>query len=362
MYYKLIFIILFTSFLHAQAQDLQIEVDGQYYSMQERMEAHNINGASLAIVRDFKLQETLQKGFRDKESNLMVDQNTLFQMGSMTTMIIKFAIMRLVSDGRLDLDKPANNYLESWKIASKPFTEENPVTIRDLLLEKRGFNSIYKPTGYTAGEPLPTTIQILEGKGSSNLPPLNLKKNHAKESSMANKVILHLILEDVHDKPLSEVIQEEVFNPLKMQHSVIAAELTTVQKQNACVGYLEDGTRIKGDRRIYPELSHSGLWSTPTDYAKFVLYIFKAARGLDNTLLSQELAEASIQSQNEYQSLVLHMNNGRSYCGGAPKGFYSQFAGNVEEGWIVVSCTNRELAWKFVNQEMNRQIQQTLQH
>ena len=41
-------------------------------------------------------------------------------MGSMTGALTKFAIVRLVNDGKINLDAPANQYLKSWKIPDAP--------------------------------------------------------------------------------------------------------------------------------------------------------------------------------------------------------------------------------------------------
>lgn len=339
----------------AQQGPFMTNIDGDYQTLKQRMEYYKVNGASVAIFRDFELDTTIQLGYRDRENDLMVDKNTRFQLGSMTAAVVKFAIIRLVNDGKLDLDAPVNGYLTSWKIENKRFTRNSPVTVRDLLLEARGFNPIYKPTGYLPGESIPTWKQIMAGESPSNLNALTLKRNIGKRSSLANEMILQRLLEDIYQQPLPEILEEQVFLPLGMSHSILRAELSSEEAQTACIGYDEQLGPIEGGRRVYPEIAHSGLWTTPEDFGTFVLHIFKAAKGMDNSLLSQELATASIKAQRGSNSLILleKKGDGGSYWGGAPKGFYSQFAGSLNEGWIVVGCSNRELAWQFINWELN---------
>ncbi len=342
-----------TPLLQGQEAYFISEIDGQYYTLEQRMATHQVNGAALTVVRNLQLDTSLYLGFRDQAQQLPVDQNTLFQMGGMTVPLIKFAVVRLANDGRIDLDAPVNRYLQGWRLPEKGFTRRRPVTVRDLLLQRRGFNDVYKPQGYAPGAELPGWTQIMAGAPPSNLPPLNLKKNKGRRNSMANVMILQRLLEDVHGQPLPQVIRATVFEPLGMTRSVITAALDERQQQNACVGYEEDGTPIPGKRRIYPELAHSGLWSTPTDYARFVLHLFRAAKGLDNTLIDAELARDCVTPQYRNHSLVLHKDDLNNYWGGAPRGFYCQFTGNLEAGWLVVGCSNRELAWQFVNWELN---------
>ena len=338
--------------LSAQNPAFLTDVDGQLETLEQRMEFHKVNGASVAIFRNFELDTTFQLGVREQETSLPVDESTIFQFGSMTGAVLRFAVVKLASAGIIDLDQPANEYLSSWQIEEKGFTRREPITVRDLILERRGFNPVYKPNGYLPGEELPTWEQIMDGESPSNVEGLQLKKSQAKNSSFANEMILQRLLEDVHGKPLAEILEEEVFTPIGMTHSMIRAELSEEEAVNAAVGYDEELGLIEGKRRIYPEIAHSGLWSTPEDFGKFVLHIYQAAKGNDNSLISQELAIQGITPQDDYHCLILLSNNG-NYWGGAPKGFYNQFAANFEEGWIVVGCSNRELAWQFIQWELN---------
>lgn len=348
-----LFLMTSSVFVVAQQAPFMTNVDGDYQTLEQRMQFHQVNGASVAIFRNFELDTTIQLGYSDHENGLMVDSQTKFQMGSMTAAVVKFAIIRLVNDGKIDLDAPVNDYLTTWTIEKKWFTGISPITTRDLLLEKRGFNPIYKPTGYLPGEPIPTWEQIMAGESPSNLEALSLKRSITFKSSLANEMILQRLLEDIHQKSLPIILEEEVFQPLGMVNSILCSELSNTEAQKACIGYDEKKNRIEGGRRIYPELAHSGLWTTPEDYGKFVLHIFKAAKGIDNSLISRELAIASIHAQRGNTALILLEKENGSYWGGAPRGFYSQFAGSLEEGWIVVGCSNRELAWQFLNWELN---------
>ncbi len=353
---------LFTFFSIAQESSLKIEKDGQFYSIEERMQFHKINGLSYIIVENFEIKEIAYKGFRDKENQLPVDENTLFQLGSMTGAVTKFAIMRLVNEERIALDEAANTYLTSWKIKEKSFTKVNPITIRDLLTQTRGLNDIYKPKGYSKDAPLPTLVQILDGKKPSNLGAMTLKKdrNESGNSSMANMMILQQVLEDVHGTSFAQIVQKEVFEVLDMNKSLIRASLSTKEAKNAAIGYSEEGKRVEGGHLVYPELAVGGLWSTPEDYAKLVLHIFKAVRGMDNRFLSQELAKASIHPEEGSHSLIL-LKNGYSYWGGAPEGFYSQFSGDVDQGSFVMGASNKHLCWRFINMEFTPTVQNKLQ-
>ena len=114
---------------HAQKQYFLTQEEGKWYSLEDRLIKHQVNGASTAIIRNFELDTTIQLGFRDKENELEVNEQTLFQMGSMTGALTNFAVVRLASEGKINLDAAANDYLESWKIEDKKFTKNNPDTV-----------------------------------------------------------------------------------------------------------------------------------------------------------------------------------------------------------------------------------------
>lgn len=345
---------LYASAFYAQSATSASNLEDKVPSLEERMAFHKIPGASAAVFRNYELDTLFQLGYQDADKQVPVNVNTRFQFGSTTGALVKFAIMRLVNDGKIDLDAAANDYLQSWKIPQKGFTKKDPITVRDLLLHKRGFRAVYKPSGYISGSKVPTWEQIMAGEAPSNLPDLKLKRSKAKNQSLANTLILQRLLEDVHQQDFPTLMQKAVFEPLGMKNSMIAMELTDAQARNAAEGHEEDGTTIAGKRRIYPELAHSGLWTTPLDYATFVMHIFKAAKGMDNRFLSQDLAMQGVTQQHENHALIL-LRGDINYWGGAPRGFYAQFAGNVDEGWVVVGCANRELAWEFINRELNAQ-------
>jgi CubicO group peptidase (beta-lactamase class C family) len=319
------------------------------------MEAENVPGLSLYIVRNGQPDTTLTFGYRDRENRLPVEANTLFQMGGMSTALVKFAILKAVQRGELDLDQPANNYLKRWKLPEKGAFKRKPVTIRDLMLQRRGFKVRSKPPGYAPNESIPTPEQILEGSGPAKTQPVNLKrsKNISKNTSWDNAFVLQVLMEDVWSKPLDTIIQHEVLDPLEMTESTLSIVLTEKEAARAAVGYDHEGKRIRGDRWIYPERACANLWSTPRDYAKFVLHMYAALEGRDNSMISQELAQEAFTpfKEGDFRSLVF-FRAFDPYWGGASTGFRSQYEGKPEKGFVIIGLANKWEAWEFMGKVM----------
>ena len=324
------------------------EENGKISSMEDKMLQEKIQGLSICLVQNLEVDTALQWGYRDVDKQLKVNEETLFQVGGMAAALTKFAVLRLVKEGRIDLDADVNQYLVTWKLPENKFTKNQPVTIRDLLLNRRGFKTISKPKGYLPGDDLPTLQQMLNGLPPSKEAPVRLKANLNKSgnTSFHTIMILHQLLEDIHQKPFASIMQSEVLTPLGMKNSVFTAALSPTQQLNAAFGYQEDGALIDGGRRVYPELACAGLWTTPTDYARFITHILKAAMGKDNRFLNQPLAQETITPADDYRCLLLFKSD-NLYWGGASEGFYTQFEANAEEGWAVIVFMNSHLKWKL---------------
>lgn len=330
---------------------LEFEVDGKKMGLEERMKISKANGVSTVIIENFEVKSIGQWGYADAENGVMMDENTLFQMGTLTLPVTSLAVLRTAEAGKLDLDANINDYLTTWKFPAA-YTEKKPLTARDILLKRRGFKSHSKPTGYNATEQIPTALQILNGSPITNTDPIRLKKSENKSGnySWMGDFVLQIVLEDIYGKSYAEVIQELVFDPIGMDESFIATELTEAQKAKTAVGYLKDGSRVKGDYRRYPEQGSSGMWSTPRDYAKLIIEIMKAANG-QSDILSEAMAKEALQPQFEGKNLLMNTannNDNHIMYGGASYGFRTQFHAGPQTGWGIVSFMNSFENWQMM--------------
>lgn len=343
------------SYFTINAQDQSVftfEEDGKTYTIEERMAQQNAPGVSLCLMHTDGRDTTMQWGHRDAAKQYSINENTLFQVGGMSAAPVHFAVLRLVNSKQIDLDTDINQYLKSWKFPESKFTKAAPITVRDLLLQTRGFKTVSKPQGYVAGSPLPNLIQMLNGETPSQEAATHLKSNKNKSGNSAfyNNLVLQQLLEDVHQKSFTEIMQKEVLDPLGMKQSFYRATLSEEEARNAAFGHDDDGQEIEGGRRVYPELSCSGLWTTPRDFALFAAHILKAAKGEDNRFLSQKLAKASLEPEEGWRALIFFKNDNNLYWGGASVGFYTNFSANPKTGWIKMVFINANLKWKLCNE------------
>src|SRR6266542_5101775 len=138
-------------------------------TLKERMAFYHTPGVSIAVVNNYKIEWVRGFGVKEWGKRSPVTPTTLFQAGSISKPIFALAVMRLVQQGRLDLDAHVNTYLKSWKIPANGDWQPH-VTLRHLLSHAAGL-TVHGFPGYQRSEPLPTVVQVLNGE-----PPANTEK------------------------------------------------------------------------------------------------------------------------------------------------------------------------------------------
>lgn len=128
----------------------------------QTMSEWNVPGLAIAIVKDNEIIFCEGFGLRDVEKGLNVTPETLFAIGSCTKAFTTTAMGILVDRGKLDWDKPARNYLPTFKLHDAYATEH--ITPRDLTTHRSGLprhDFLWYGTSFTRQE-LIERLQYLE--------------------------------------------------------------------------------------------------------------------------------------------------------------------------------------------------------
>jgi CubicO group peptidase (beta-lactamase class C family) len=218
-----------------------------------------------------------------------VDRRTLFQAASISKPVAAFAALRLVAQGMVGLDVDVNDYLSSWRLPGG--NGMPPVTLRHLLCHG-GALTVPSFPGYEAGAPLPSLIEILEGRPPANTPPVRRDgpPRQVHRYSGGGFMVLQQLMEDVTGRAFAELVADLVLSPAQM------ATATYVQPTRKSV----PPPFVKGHQvswYVYPELAAAGLWCSPTDLVRFAQAIQSAIAGELTALLPQDLARAMVTPQ-----------------------------------------------------------------
>jgi CubicO group peptidase (beta-lactamase class C family) len=274
-------------------------------SLTTRMEALHVPGVSIAVIHGGKLDWA--RGFGvTKIGGPPVTAETLFQAASISKPVTTLAVLRLAQSGRLDLDTDVNHYLKSWKVPANEFTQEAKVTLRELLTHSAGV-TVHGFRGYAAGEAIPSLAQVLDGEPPANNAAIRVDMTPGKtwRYSGGGFVIVQQVLTDVTGTPFPRLLNDLVLGPLGMQHSTYQQPLPPDLLARAATPYRADGAAVPGGPHVYAELAPAGLWTTPSDLARFVIGIQRAFSGRSRTVLSQATARNMLVPEYNQQALGL---------------------------------------------------------
>lgn len=268
-----------------------------YDELAADVEKFQVPGVSWAVIDGGELVDTGCAGVVQAGESAAVVPGTLFQACSISKPVAVFAMLRLVDRGLLGLDEDVNHRLTSWQIP--PTGHWQPVvTLRQLASHSAGL-TVHGFPGYRQGTALPTTVQILDGTAPTNTFGVRVDIVPGTQFRYAGggTVVLQQLLEDVTGTPFRQLARELVLEPLGMSDSDYAQPLPPALHDKAATAHDELGRPIPGRWHSYPELAAAGLWTTPTDLAKFASAVQQTYAGTDGALLSPALSRELLTPQ-----------------------------------------------------------------
>jgi len=263
---------------------------GQQHSLEDRMAFYNVPGVSIAVVREGKLHWARGYGIANTQTQSPITTTTLFQAGSISKPIAALAVMKLMEEGKVDLDTDVNEYLQGWKLEENEFTADKKVTLRRLLTHTAG-TTVHGFPGYTQTDTFPSLIEVLNGEG--NTPPIyvDTPPDSIWRYSGGGYTIMEKVVEEVSGMPLEAYMAAHILEPLGMENSTYAQPLPEQYHAQASAAYDGQGELYEGLWHNYPEQAAAGLWTTPTDLAQYYTAIQGVLGGTQKSILSKETIE-----------------------------------------------------------------------
>jgi CubicO group peptidase (beta-lactamase class C family) len=305
--------------------------------VRSEMQKRQIPGLSLAIIQDGKIVAAKGYGVTEKGGETPVTSSTLFQAGSISKPVAALGALRLVEQGRLALDDDVNTKLRSWMVPESELTKEKKVTLRGLLSHTAGL-TVHGFPGYATDEQLPTLVQILDGDKPANTRPIRVDvlPGSIWRYSGGGYTVMQQMVIDVTGKAYPVFMQETVLGPLGMADSTFEQPLPAEIAKRTATGHYLDRTFVKGRWHIYPEMAAAGLWTTPSELARFAMGVQEAAAGKAGKTLSREMARQMLTAQkNGYGLGVSAQGSGTALQfghGGRDEGFDARLAAYAETG------------------------------
>ena len=229
-------------------------------------------GMSVAVYDENGVIYQSHFGYADKENRLMVDENTVFEWGSVSKTLIWINVMQLVEQGKLDLEEDIRNYLPEGFLTNLTFDEK--ITMLDLMSHQAGFQEMYLGI-QTSNE---DEVVSLEEALKSNQPKQVYKPGTVTAYSNWGAALAAYIVQNISGMDYVEYVYKNIFEPLGMEHTSIGATLDdnawVKQQRENIVGYDINGKKIPGKGisycLLYPVGSATGTMEDFLTYARAI--------------------------------------------------------------------------------------------
>jgi CubicO group peptidase (beta-lactamase class C family) len=176
---------------HAGATVRQLESD-----IPELMKKGRVPGLAIAVVRDGKPAWVHGFGTKEAKTDQPVTGETVFEAASLSKPLFAYGVLKLVEQGKLNLDVPLTTYLPKPYIAGDERLAK--ITARIVLSHRTGFPN---------------------WRGDDGLLPIYFMPGERFSYSGEGYIYLQYVLERITGKPLNEYMTETVFTPLGMTSS-----------------------------------------------------------------------------------------------------------------------------------------------
>ena len=313
---------------------------GRRMSIAERMAYHGVAGLSVAVVHDGRVAWARGYGVR-RRGGSPVTPESLFQAASLSKSVSALGALLLVQQQRIELDADVRRWLRTWQ-------PPDAMTLRQLLSHTAGLNDV-DFLGYAPGAALPSLVQVLNGQPPANNQPVKVlaQPGARVQYSGLGYLAVQQLIADVSQEGLGAFMHRNVFVPLEMSHSTFDQPLSADAARSAASGHRRDGTALTGGWMVQPELAAAGLWTTPTDLARFLIEIQDGASGHPTRLLKPDLAREMLTARLENVGLGFFLTgpNGASRRfthSGRNAGFDARLVGykNGRDGAVVMINRN----------------------
>ncbi len=309
----------------------------QTFTIEQRMGQRLVPAVSVAVAREgkFAWAATYGKG---------VTTDSLFQAASLSKAVAAAGLVRFAEEKGIDLDADVTPLITSFDLKTAN-PKGLPVTLRKLLSHTAGATVGGFP-GYAAGVPIPSNVDVVLGRNGANTDAVRIAPDPERAFRYAGGgyQIAQVVAEDQSGQSFADLMAEQILKPLDMTSSTFVILDSMEEGLGTRIAPAHDGAGkpIAGGWHRYPEGAAAGLWTTPTDYLKFVLALIPETSGVSH--LSAETIAAIRTAPSDGYGLGIGIRNAEGDLqlrhGGANRGYRCFFVAFANRGDAAVVMTN----------------------
>jgi D-alanyl-D-alanine carboxypeptidase len=271
-------------------------------------------------------------GMADETNHVRNAADTQFCIGSMNKMFTAVAILQLVGQGKLAVDKPIATYWPDYPNRELALR----VTIRELLNHTGGTGDIFTPEYEAHRQETRTLADYVKLFGSR---PVAFEPGSRMEYSNYGFILLGRIVELVSGEPYQKYVREHIYLPAGMLHTDSRPEADHVKGR--AIGYTRgpNGLAPNTDTMPWSGTSAGGGYSTARDLLLFAEAL-QSGKLLSPELL-REVTQGSPKRPDYGMGFYVLPNGGYGHGGGAP-GINGELHILPQSGYVLVALVNRD--------------------
>jgi CubicO group peptidase (beta-lactamase class C family) len=262
------------------SKDLEAFLDGL---MPAQLEREDIAGAVVAVVKDGKVLFAKGYGFSDVAKRKPVSPTeTLFRPGSTSKLFTWTAVMQLVEQGKLDLDRDVNDYLD-FKI---PPAFGKPITLRNILTHTPGFEETAKELFVADATKIRPLGEYLRDHIPARIFPPGITPAYSNYAT----AVAGYVVQRVSGKPFEQYIADNIYTPLGMNHTTFVQPLPPNLSPLMSNGYQRASKEAK-PYEFVQAFPAGSVATSAADMCIFMMAHLQDGRWNDKQILKPETAK-----------------------------------------------------------------------
>ncbi len=240
-------------------------------SMGQSLAEQDLAGVSWMLIGDGGQVTTGSAGFRDRSTQSPFDPDTRFHVGSLTKAVLASGILRLATQGAIDLDGPVASYLPGL-LMNNPWKQSAPVTVRHLLDHTSGLSDaqLWQMFSQRADPDTPLIAAFPKPQGQLEI---RFKPGSRMSYSNSGYTLLGMIIESVVDERYETYLDHHLLKPLGMHNSTFdyTSQLGPDADPTLAWGHIDDGERYPASPVFLRPAAQ--FTTTAMDLARFAQFL-----------------------------------------------------------------------------------------
>lgn len=244
-------------------------------------EAKGIPAISIALVADGKIVWSGGFGVEDPKSKTPASAETVHRVGSVSKLFTDIALMQLVEEGKVDLDKPVKDYLPTFDVKNP---SNKPITLRQLMSHRSGITR-EPPVGHYFD---PTSPSLSDSVKSLNSTAIVYEPTTKTKYSNAGVAVVGQVVAEMRKQSFDDAVKQNVLDKMGMTRSDFRLTPELAKSFAKAQMWTVDGRTFDAPNFALGTSSAGNLYSTVNDIGKFLICLMNEGKGPGGQVLKPE--------------------------------------------------------------------------